>query len=116
MQPDGVFARPRRGGVVTPAQVNDGVVVAAAAQIDDVVRIVTGRDRGFRREDEPHLFPQAEHIRQPCTDGHAVNAIDARETAAHELSCVTSVFGGSWAFYHRFFAVGAASAHRTHAV
>ena len=76
MQPDGVFARPRRGGVVTPAQVNDGVVVAAAAQIDDVVRIVAGRGRGFRREDEPHLLPQAEHFCQSRTDGHAVDPFD----------------------------------------
>ena len=77
MQPDGVFARPRRGGVVTPAQVNDGVVVAAAAQIDDVVvRIVTRRGRGFRREDEPHLLPQAEHFCQSRTDGHAVDPFD----------------------------------------
>ena len=99
MQPDGVFARPRRGGVVTPAQVNDGVVVAAAAQIDDVV--VAGRSRGFRREDEPHLLPQAEHFCQSRTDGHAVNAIDGCEAAAHELSRITSVFGRTGPLNHR---------------
>ena len=81
-----------RRPVVLFRGVDDAVVVlvAAAAQIDDVV-VVTGRDRGVARKYEPHFFAQAEHIRQPRTNGHII-AVDAREAATDQLSRVTSVF------------------------
>ena len=50
-------------------------------------------------------FAQAEHVCQSRTDGHAVAPSIARETAAHELSCVTRILRGAGALDHRCFEV-----------